>query len=93
MGIQHEGSDGAFQFRQIAFQIHEPRAGDLGGAFEIHLAQGFADLEMLLGGIDARWRAKGAFRHRHIGALVRAIGHVIGRQVGKNGEKIAHFLL
>ena len=47
---------------------------------------------MLFGGIDARRRAEGALGHRHIGALVFATRHIIGRKIGKNCQQITHFL-
>ena len=91
MRIQHEGTDCAFQLGKIALQINKARTADLGSAFEIHQAQGFADLEMLFRIVDAARRAEGALRHRDIVALLRAVRHIGGGQVGKNREQIAHF--
>ena len=92
MGVQHEGAQGAFQFRQIVLQIDKPRARHLGGAFEIHLAQCLADLEMLFRIVDPRRLAERPRRDRHIGAFIGPVRHIGRRDVGDHRQIVTNFL-
>ena len=52
--IEHELTERALEPRQAFFQNHKTRAGKFCSSFEIHLAERFAEIEMLL------WRKSSA---------------------------------
>ena len=85
--IEHELPERAFEPRQAFLQNNKARAGELGRGLEIHLAERFAKLEMLL-------------RRERVVALgpetmmldivvrVLAVGHFVERQIGNFGERV-----
>ena len=74
--VEHELADRALQPRQRALQHDEARAGQFRRRLEIHHAERFADVEMLL-------RREGVIRRRadtcalDIAVLVGAVRHVV----------------
>lgn len=93
MKIKHEIADRAFEPCQRRFEERESRAGNPGGAFEIHQAQGFAEIEMLFRRIQAGGRTPAARLNFDIAGLVDAVGHLAGGKIGQFREAPAQFLL
>src|SRR3954454_25092993 len=81
MQIEHELSKRSFKPREAALEHNKARARKLRGGFEIHLTERLAEFEMLL-----RREPEIALRPEmmvlHVGAFVRAIRHVVERQIG-----------
>ena len=73
--------------RQSIFQHNEPRAGKLRRRLEIHLAERFAEIEMLLGREPVR--ALGAeLVVLDIVVRIRAVRHIVGRQIRNLRERV-----
>ena len=80
MQIEHELRDRPLKPRKALLQHDEARARHPCGSFEIHLAERFAELVMLLGlEIHSRFFAPAA--QLHIGAFVRTDRHIRRRQI------------
>ena len=79
--VEHELSKRAFETRQTFFQNDEPRAGKLRRGLEIHLAERLAQFEMLLGGKRIVALSPKAMM-LDVVALVRAVRHIVERQIG-----------
>ncbi len=86
MHIEHELPERAFHARQALLQHDKTRAGEFRRQFEIHHAERFAQIEMLLGreGIIAFCAM---LMTLDIAVLVRAVRHVVGRQIGDLREQ------
>ena len=77
----------AFKPRQAFLQNDKARARKLRSSLEIHLAERFAEVEMLLG--RKRVVALGAETMMlDVVLLVLAVGHFVERQIGNFGERI-----
>ncbi|GBE42766.1 hypothetical protein BMS3Bbin10_00831 [bacterium BMS3Bbin10] len=87
MNIEHERRQRPLHPRQRAFQHNEARAGHFRRGFEIHQAQRFAKLEMLLGR-KAEGRLLSPVAHLNIVAFVLPLRHVIERRIGQGGERL-----
>ncbi len=74
--VDHELAERPLQTRQLAGQHRETRTGELGSAFEIHIAERFANLEVLLCRVVPAGLLAGDAGH-HIVVLVLAIGHIV----------------
>ena len=87
MQIEHELPERALEPREPALQHDEARAGQFRGGLEIHLAERFAELEMLL-----RRERVIALRPEmvmlDVVVLVLAVGHLVERQVGNLRERL-----
>ena len=81
MQVEHELRQRAFQAREAFLQYHKARTGQFRRQFEIHHAERFADLEMLLGLKSIVAFAAGLVT-LDIAFLVRAVRHVGERRVG-----------
>ena len=91
--IEHELPERAFQPRQAFFQHDETRARQFRRGFEIHLAERFAEFEMLLGWVRERIVAlRAEFMMLHIAVLVVAVGHLVERQIGNPRQRFFKFL-
>ena len=84
--VEHELAERTLEPREVAGQHGEARAGELRGALEIHHAERFANLEMLLRGIGAARLADAA--ELDIVLFVGADRNVIQRDVGKHGQRV-----
>ena len=82
----------AFQPRQTFLQNDKARARQLGRGLEIHLAERFAEIEMLLGRKFQVWLLA-EFVVLDIALLVGAVRHFIERRVRNGGENIVELLL
>ncbi|MNX67835.1 hypothetical protein D3C86_989920 [compost metagenome] len=85
--VDHELAERSLQTRQLAGQHGETCAGKLGGTLEIHIAERFANLEVLLclmvpAGLLADHTGD------HIVMLVLAVGHIVERHVGKARQRV-----
>ena len=80
MHIEHELAERAFEPRQAFFQNDKTRAGEFRRGFEIHLAERFAEIEMLL-----RCERIIAFCPKtmtlDVVVCILAVGHVVERQI------------
>ena len=93
MRVEHEIGNRPLQPRQIGFQIDETRAGDFRRALEIHLAQCFAQFEMLLWiGYDG-WLAESARGDGEIGAFIGTVRHIGGGNIGDYRQGVAQDFL
>jgi len=92
--VQHELRQRPLHAGKALLQHHEARARELGGDLEIHLAQCFAEFEVLLCPGDDAWRAETVTLD--IGGLVGPDRHLGERQVGDDlqcREKVCARLL
>ena len=89
MQVEHELAKRAFQPRDLPGENREARARKLRRTLEIHLAERLADLEMLArpGGFRLRLADPA---HLDIVALVPAERNVVERDVGQDGQRVAH---
>ena len=91
MHIEHELPERAFEPRQALLQHDKARAGQLRRGLEIHLAERFAEIEMLL-----RRERIIALRPEtmmlDIVVLVLAVGHFVERQIGNFGQRFFELL-
>ena len=86
MHVEHEGSQRSLQPRQRARENDEAGAGELDCALEVHEAERLADFEVLLrAAVRQRWLAPAT--DLDVGALVGAVRHLFGRQVGQAREQ------
>ena len=81
MHIEHELAKRPLQSRKAVLQNYKARTGDFRSRLEIHLAERFAEIEMLL-----RRKCVIAFRAElmmlDIVLLVLAVRHFVERQIG-----------
>ncbi len=85
--IEHELGERAFEPCQRALEHHETGARQFSRSLEIHQPQRLADLVMLLGRkIEVRLLPMAVTDD--IGGFVRAVGHVIQRQVRQGRQRI-----
>ena len=75
--------------RDIAAQECEARARQLGAGFEIHAQRG-SDIGMLLGR-ESEVALRAPAVQFDIVRFVRALGHILCRQIGKDGEQVLQF--
>ncbi len=87
MQVEHELRDRPMEPRQLAPHERKARAGELARDLEVEPAQGLAQLEVLLGLELEAWQLADT-AELQIGALVLAVGHVLGGNVGQAGEDI-----
>ena len=85
--VDHEAGNGALQTRQRTFQKHEARARHLSRRLEVHQAQRFAQLEVLLGREVELLRLAPA-TDLPVVRLVLAVDDVGQRQVGDHRERV-----
>src|SRR5262245_33098019 len=85
MNIEHELGQRTFEPRQTLLEHDEAGARQLGRDREIHLSERFAQVEMLLG-LEAVVALGTEAVPLDISTLVVAVGHIVGRQVGKLGK-------
>jgi len=90
MHVDEELPDGALHAGEPALEHREARAGELCGGLEVHLAQVFAQFEVLL------WRKRIiALRPEvmvlDVVVLVLAVGHFGCRQIRNRGERVVQF--
>ena len=89
MQIEHERRQRPLQPRQHALEHHEPRAGQLRRRLEVHQPERLADLEVLLGLVDAgKLRRLPDAAHLPVARLVGADRHILRRQVGDHRQRI-----
>ena len=92
--VEHELGQRALQPRQLPPQHHEAGAGKLGRGLEVHQAQGLADLEVLPRLVGPGELGRGAdLAHLLVALLVGADGHIVGRQVGDDRERLGERLV
>lgn len=80
--VEHEHCQRPLHPGKRPAQHHEPRAGKPGRPLEIHLAQPFADLEML-SGLEIKLPGRPPFPKRDIVILVGTVGNIVGQNVGQ----------
>ena len=85
--VEHELPERALEPRQTLLQHDEARARELRGGLEIHLAERFAELEMLLGR-ERVIALRAELVVLDIAVLVLAVRHLGERQVGNCGERL-----
>ena len=85
MDIEHELAERAFEPGKALFQHDKTRAGKFGRGLEIHLAERFAKLEMLLW-LERIVAPGPEMMALDVVVLVLAVGHVVERQIGDFGK-------
>ena len=88
--VEHELAERPFEPRQGAGEDDEARAGNLGGALEIHLAHRLAELVMLLR-VEGEVALVAMAAHFHIGVLVGADRHAVEGQVRQDRKRVLQF--
>ena len=84
--VEHEGAEGALDARQSPLEHDEARARHARRGLEVHHAERFADLEVLLGREFKGWRLADPAQLL-VSALIGADRHVVRRQVRKAREQ------
>jgi hypothetical protein len=82
--VEHELAQRPLQPGNLALEDHKARAAHLGGGFEVHAAQGLAQIDVITGAVDAAWCSDPA--DLDIAMLINARRHVVSRQVRQGGE-------
>ena len=90
--VEHEADQRALQPRPRAHVDGKARAGELGRAFEIENAEGFADLPVRLGREIEFLRLAPGFDGFVVG-FGDADGHFVAGEVGNAGERQAQLLV
>ncbi len=91
MHIEHELAKRAFEPGKALFQNDKTRTGEFCGGLEIHLAERFAELEMLLR-LERVVASCPEAMMLDVVVLVLAVGHVGERQVGYFRERVVQIL-
>src|SRR5262249_1415018 len=91
MDVEHELRQRAFKPGEATLQNHKPRARQFRGDLEVHLAERFPKLEMLL------WRERvialrGEAMMLQVVAGVFAVGHIVERHIRDLRERIVECL-
>ena len=87
MHIEHELAERAFEPRQAFFEHNKTRAGQFCRGLEIHLAERFAEIEMLFR-LERVVAPGPEMMMLDIVVLVLAVGHVVERQIGNFGKRV-----
>src|SRR5919201_1029902 len=90
MEVKHKLSEGALEACEVALQHNKTRTRELSGDLEIHLAQGLAEIEMLLRGKAVITLDTEAVVLDVI-ARVLAVGHLVEWQIGNPLQSFAKF--
>src|SRR5262249_6024863 len=84
--VEHELPERTFEPRQTLLEHHKPRARQFGGGLEVHLAERFAEFEMLLWG-ERKISLGAEAMMLDIVARIFAIGYVVERQIRNFSER------